>query len=120
MKKIKVIGLSMEKEEYLGLKNLHTIIQIIKGKWWHSDQNNNLELSLDQKVATDLKLKIGDSITFNIYGNSVSGIITNFRKVDYRDLNINFAILFNPKYASKIPHEFMSTVKFENEKIVSL
>ena len=93
---------------------------IIKGKWWTSDQNDNLQLSLDHKVATDLKLKIGDSLTFNIYGNSVSGVITNFRKVDYKDLNINFAILFNPKYASKIPHEFMSTIKFENDDSVNL
>ena len=54
------------------------------------------------------------------YGNSVPGIIQNFRKVNYRDLNINFAILFNPKYASKIPHEFMSTVKFENEESLNL
>ena len=49
-----------------------------------------------------------------------TGIITNFRKVDYRDLNINFAILFNPEYASTIPHEFMSTVKFKNDDAVSL
>ena len=75
---------------------------------------------MDYKVAKDLKLKIGDSMTFNIYGNSVSGIITNFRKVDYRDLNINFAILFNPKYASEIPHEFLSTVKFEDEEQIIL
>ena len=94
--------------------------QIIKGKWWEKDEKNKLQLSLDYKVANDLKLKIGDSITFNIFGNSVSGIITNFRKVNYRDLNINFAILFNPKYASEIPHEFMSTVKFENEELVNL
>ena len=94
--------------------------QIIEGKWWEKDEKNKLQVSLDYKVANDLKLKIGDSITFNIFGNSVSGIITNFRKVDYRDLNINFAILFNPKYASKIPHEFMSTVKFENEESVNL
>ena len=93
---------------------------IIKGKWWASDQNDNLQLSLDHKVATDLKLKIGDSLTFNIYGNSVTGVITNFRKVDYKDLNINFAILFNPKYASKIPHELMSTIKFENDDSVNL
>ena len=65
-------------------------------------------------------MKIGDLIRFNIYGNSVSGVITNFRKVNYKDLNINFAILFNPKYASNIPHEFMSTVKFENEELVNL
>ena len=93
---------------------------IVEGKWWDSDQNDNLQLSLDHKVAKDLKLKIGDSLTFNIYGNSVSGIITNFRKVDYKDLNINFAILFNPKYASRIPHEFMSTIKFKNDDLVNL
>ncbi len=93
---------------------------LVKGNWWNSDQSNTLELSLDHKVANDLKLEIGDSITFNIYGNSVSGIIKNFRKVDYRDLNINFAILFNPEYASKIPHEFISTVKFKNDDAVNL
>ena len=93
---------------------------VVEGKWWNLDDTNNLKISLDQNVANDLNLKIGDSITFNIYGNSVSGIITNFRKVDYQDLNINFAILFNPKFASKIPHEFMSTVKFKNEQSINL
>ena len=93
---------------------------VVKGKWWSSDDKNNLKLSLDSKVANDLKLRIGDSITFNIYGNSVTGIIKNFRKVDYRDLNINFAILFNPKFASKLPHEFISTIKFNNEDVISL
>ena len=93
---------------------------IVQGEWWYLDEKDNLKLSLDQKVANDLKLKIGDSITFNIFGNSVSGVITNFRKVDYRDLNINFAILFNPKYSSRIPHEFLSTVKFKNDELVNL
>jgi putative ABC transport system permease protein len=102
------------------LKNPPFNNPVIKGKWWDKDEINRLQISLDYKVADDLKLKIGDSMTFNIFGNSVTGIITNFRKVDYRDLNINFAILFNPKYASQIPHEFMSTVKFENEELVNL
>ena len=93
---------------------------IVEGKWWDYDKKTSLQVSLDHKVANDLKLKIGDSIMFNIYGNSVPGIITSFRKVDYKDLNINFAILFNPKYASTIPHEFMSTVKFKDDELVNL
>ena len=101
-------------------KNPPTNNQVVKGKWWYSDQKNNLEISLDQKVANDFNLEIGDSITFNIYGNNVSGTITNLRKVDYRDLNINFAILFNPKYASTIPHEFLSSIQFKNEESVNL
>ena len=102
------------------LNNPPTNNPVVKGKWWNSDYKNSLKLSLDSKVANDLKLKIGDSITFNIYGNSVTGIISNFRKVNYRDLNINFAILFNPKFASNLPHEFISTVKFKNEDVISL
>ena len=39
---------------------------IIEGKWWNNDEKNKLQISLDHKVANDLKLKIGDSITFNI------------------------------------------------------
>ncbi len=93
---------------------------IVEGMWWDIDKEKKLKISLDYKVANDLKLNIGDSITFNIYGNSVSGIITNLRKVNYRDLNINFAILFNPGYASNIPHEFMSTVRFKNNELVNL
>ena len=102
------------------LKNPPANNPIVEGEWWYSDEKNNLKLSLDHRVANDLKLKIGDSITFNIFGNSVSGIITNFRKVDYKDLNINFAILFNPRYSTKIPHEFLSTVKFKNDELVNL
>ena len=71
-------------------------------------KKKKLKLSLDSKVAKDLNLKIGDSIRFNIYGNSVSGVITNFRKVNYKDLNINFedmvysVVLYHPQIDSII------------------
>ena len=73
---------------------------VIKGEWWEKDEKDKLQLSLDYTVANDLNLKIGDSISFNIFGNLVSGIITNFRR-DYRDLNINFAILLIPNMHQK-------------------
>ena len=118
MIKITVFGLLTVKEEYPGPKILHLIILLLRGNGGKEMKKINYKF-LDFKVAKNLKLKIGDSITFNIFGNSITGIITNFRKVDYRDFNINFAILFNPEYASK-KHEFMSTVKFENEESVNL
>ena len=51
--------------------------------------------------------------TLNIYGREIDGEIVNFRSVDYRDLNINFAMLFNPQFANNIPHEYLATAKFE-------
>ena len=102
------------------IKDPPTNNPVVKGKWWDEENSENLKISLDSKVAKDLNLKIGDSMTLNIYGNRIKGTITNFRKVNYKDLNINFAILINPKFASKIPHEYMSTVKFENEEQINL
>ena len=40
----------------------------------------------------------------------------NFREVDYRDLSINFAMLFNPQFAQNIPHEYLATAKFNSDK----
>jgi putative ABC transport system permease protein len=50
----------------------------------------------------------------NIYGREIDGEIVNFREVDYRDLNINFAMLFNPQFAKNVPHEYLATAKFNN------
>ena len=50
----------------------------------------------------------------NIYGREIDGEIVNFREVDYRDLSINFAMLFNPQFAKNVPHEYLATAKFNN------
>ena len=36
--------------------------------------------------------------------------------MDYRDLSINFAMLFNPQFAQNIPHEYLATAKFNTNK----
>ena len=87
---------------------------LTEGKWWDLTKPDQLQISLDAKVAEDLNIKLGDIFTLNIYGREIEGEIVNFRAVDYRDLNINFAMLFNPQFAENIPHEYLATAKFDN------
>ncbi len=87
---------------------------ILKGEWWDLSKPNQLQISLDAKVAKDFNIELGDIFTLNIYGREIDGEIVNFRDVDYRDLSINFAMLFNPQFAKKIPHEYLATAKFKN------
>jgi putative ABC transport system permease protein len=84
------------------------------GKWWDLTKPDELQISLDAKVARDLKINLGDIFTLNIYGREIEGTIVSFRDVDYRDLSINFAMLFNPQFADNIPHEYLATAKFDN------
>ena len=87
---------------------------LTQGSWWDLSSPDKLQISLDSKVAQDFGVKIGDIFTLNIYGREIDGEVVNFRLVDYRDLSINFAMLLNPQFANKIPHEYLSTVKFNN------
>jgi len=87
---------------------------LTEGEWWDLTRPNELQISLDAKVARDLKINLGDIFTLNIYGREIEGTIVSFREVDYRDLSINFAMLFNPQFANNIPHEYLATTKFDN------
>ena len=88
---------------------------ITEGEWWDLSKPNKLQISLDSEVAKDFNIKLGDIFTLNIYGREIEGKIVNFRAVDYRDLSINFAMLFNPEFANTIPHEYLATAKFEDQ-----
>ena len=86
---------------------------LTEGEWWDLTKPDQLQISLDAEVAKNLNIKLGDVFTLNIYGREIDGKIVNFRAVDYRDLSINFAMLFNPQFANNIPHEYLATAKFE-------
>ena len=89
---------------------------ILKGEWWDLSKPHQLQISLDAKVAKDFNIQLGDIFTLNIYGREIDGEVINFREVDYRDLSINFAMLFNPQFAKEIPHEYLATAKFNSDK----
>jgi putative ABC transport system permease protein len=92
---------------------------LVKGQWWDLTKPDQLQISLDAKVAADFNIQIGDIFTLNIYGREIEGTIVNFREVNYRDLSINFAMLFNPQFANNIPHEYLATAKFTVDKTLN-
>ncbi len=89
---------------------------ILDGEWWDLSNPDQLQISLDAKVAKDFNIQLGDIFTLNVYGREIEGEVINFREVDYRDLSINFAMLFNPQFAKKMPHEYLATAKFNSDK----
>ncbi|MFP6775619.1 MAG: FtsX-like permease family protein [PS1 clade bacterium] len=84
---------------------------MVEGDWWESGDTDNLHISFDSSVASDIGISIGDKITLNILGREVEGTVRNFRKVEYRSLGTNFAIIINEAYASKLPYEYIGTLK---------
>ena len=86
---------------------------IMDGKWFDAN-DKSLQISLDAKVAENFGIQLNDKLTLKIYGKEITGRVINFRKVDYRDLSINFVMIINPNFAATIPHEYIATAKFSD------
>ena len=84
---------------------------IVKGEWWDSGASDEMFISMDSRAAFDLGMEVNDKITLNILGRDVIGVVKNFRKVDYRDISINFAIIINKAFADQLPFEYVGTLK---------
>ena len=86
--------------------------RIVAGQWWSADYTGEPLVSLESRTAHDLDLKIGDIITVNVLGRSVTARIANLRAVDWENLGINFVMVFSPGTFNGAPHSDIATLTF--------
>jgi putative ABC transport system permease protein len=68
------------------------------------------ELSVEQKFAERMNLKIGDLIAFDVQGIEVQGKIVNLRKVNWTSFQPNFFILFQNGVLNEAPKTFVAAI----------
>ncbi|NNM71043.1 ABC transporter permease [Enterovirga aerilata] len=83
---------------------------LVAGEWWPADYRGPPLVSFDAQVAEGLGLAIGDSVTVNVLGRSLTARIANLRKVDWRRLGINFVMVFSPNTFTGAPHTELMTI----------
>ena len=86
--------------------------RLVAGEWWAPDYVGTPLVSLENRTATDLNLKIGDTVTVNVLGRNVTARIANLRAVDWQSLGINFVMVFSPGTFAGAPHTDIATLTF--------
>ncbi len=86
--------------------------RLIAGEWWPPDYSGPPLVSLENRTANDLKLKLGDTISVNVLGRNVTARIANLRAVDWQSLGINFVLVFSPGTFAGAPHTDIATLAF--------
>ncbi len=86
--------------------------RLVAGEWWPADYSGPPLVSLEERTADDLKLKLGDTVTVNVLGRSVTARIANLRAVDWQNLGINFVLVFSPGTFAGAPHTDIATLTF--------
>jgi putative ABC transport system permease protein len=68
------------------------------------------ELSLEERFASRLGLRLGDLLIFDVLGVPVEGRVVNFRQVKWNSFQPNFFILFQPGVLEEAPASFLGSI----------
>lgn len=76
-------------------------------------------LSIEQRVAKEANLALGDKLTINIGGNIVTLPITSVRTVDWGSMQPNFYLILPKSVLEDYPANFVSSLFIEESKAQS-
>ncbi len=98
--------------------------QLIEGDWWDENgvikdlavDNNNFPVSVEEDIAKDFGIILGSRMEFVIGGRKIYGLATSIRRVDWRDFNPNFYVLFPTAALKPFPPTYMTSFYLPDEK----
>ena len=87
--------------------------KIISGHWWDSWQRSAANLpgvSVEEKVAKDVGLKLGDKLTFSFGGLLLNAEVASTRSLDWRSMRPNFFFIFEPGSLEAYSPTFITSI----------
>ncbi|MBW8469385.1 MAG: ABC transporter permease [Thiobacillus sp.] len=79
--------------------------EVTQGRWTEDEAGG---LSVEEGLAEELGLKLGDRLGFDIAGQPVQGRITSLRKVDWGSMRVNFFVIFPVADLPEVPVTYIS------------
>lgn len=79
--------------------------QIVAGRDLNPKAN---EVSLETGLAKSLRLELGDTLEFDVAGESVKVVVTSLRRVDWDSMRANFFAILTPTALADAPQTWMT------------
>ncbi len=89
--------------------------KITDGNWWQNQQSGLV--SVEQKLASSLKIKLGDALTFTVGSQQFIATVTSIRDLRWDTMKPNFYMIFSPGTLDTFPSTFITSFYLpENQK----
>jgi putative ABC transport system permease protein len=86
--------------------------KIVSGKWFSAaalaGKGDTTELSLEKDVADELRVKLGDVITWNVQGVEIPARVTSLREVQWARFEPNFFAVFASAGMRNAPKQYVA------------
>jgi putative ABC transport system permease protein len=81
--------------------------KLVAGQWWASGKTGLV--SVEQKLADSLRLKLGDTLSFTVGGEQLSATVASFRQLDWDTMKPNFYMIFSPGTLDRYPNSYITS-----------
>jgi putative ABC transport system permease protein len=98
---------------------------LVAGRWWDgtpgSEDDTEIDtgdlpgVSLEEDVATSLRVGLGDTITWDVSGIEVPSVVTSLRRVDWERLETNFFAILEPGVLEEAPQTIVLVARLPEE-----
>ena len=97
---------------------------IVAGKWFGDSAvkyaRDTGEISLEEGIAKELNVKLGDVISWNVQGVEIPTRITSLRKVVWTRFEPNFFVVFAPPVLKGAPNQYVMLAQVKDPAAVTL
>ncbi len=88
--------------------------KVTSGKWFELDSLKGL--SVEEGIAKTLRLKMGDTMTFDIAGEQITEEIISLRSVNWDSMRPNFFVMMAPKAFDDQPKTFITSIHLNDDQ----
>jgi putative ABC transport system permease protein len=81
---------------------------LVAGRWTSEADG---EISVEEGLAKTLKLTLGDTLRFDVAGQTSDAKITSLRKVDWQSMRANFFVLYPKAAMPEMPVTYLAAFK---------
>ncbi|SFL66551.1 ABC transporter permease [Rugamonas rubra] len=74
------------------------------------------EASVEEGIAKTLRLKLGDTMRFDIAGQTVEARITSLRKLEWGSMRVNFFVIISPAAMAGMPQTWITAFHLPRQR----
>ncbi|MEM8816589.1 MAG: FtsX-like permease family protein [Pseudomonadota bacterium] len=90
--------------------------ELLEGEWWPEGYSGAALVSIEEEVALETGLSIGDVLEFSVAGQTVEARIASVRKVNWDSFQPNFFLVFSPGALDGFPASFITALNVPADK----
>ncbi len=82
--------------------------RVVRGTWWDTPAAGN-RVSVEEKLAKNLGIELGDELTFTIAGDTLRARVASIRTVQWDSFHPNFYMIFQPGALAAYPATYLTS-----------